>query len=107
MASLNSTVSVQGATITNQQTAITTLNNNMTTAFARVAMTLDVNGYITGWETNNNGQTGDFTIRSDRFRILPPGGSGDGFYVDIDGSNRTTQYILSGGVRVVEIGWLN
>ncbi len=107
MASLTSTVSTQGATITSQQTAITTLNGNMSTAFARVAMTLDVNGYITGWETNNNGQTGDFTIRSDRFRILPPGGSGDGFYVDIDGSNRTTQYILSGGVRVVEIGWLN
>lgn len=107
MASLTSTVSTQGATITSQQTAITTLNGSMTTAFARVAMTLDVNGYVTGWETNNNGQTGNFTIRSDRFRILPPGGSGDGFYVDIDGSNRTTQYILSGGVRVVEIGWLN
>lgn len=106
-ASLSSTVSTQGATITSQQTAINTLNGNMTTAFARVAMTLDVNGHVTGWETNNNGQTGDFTIRSDRFRILPPGGSGDGFYVDIDGSNRTTQYILSGGVRVVEIGWLN
>lgn len=106
-ASLSSTVSTQGVTITSQQTAITTINNNVTTLFGRAAVTVDVNGRITGWETNNNGQVGDFTIRSDRFRVIPPGGAGsDGFYVDIDGNNRTTQYILSGGVRVVEIGWL-
>lgn len=106
-ASLSTTVGTQGVTITQQQTAITTINGNVTTLFGRAAVTLDVNGRVTGWETNNNGQVGDFTIRSDRFRVIPPGGSGsDGFYVDIDGSNRTTQYILSGGVRVVEIGWL-
>lgn len=108
VASLSTTVSTQGVTITSQQTAITTINNNVTTLFGRAAVTVDVNGRITGWETNNNGQVGDFTIRSDRFRVIPPGGAGsDGFYIDIDSSSRTTQYILSGGIRVVESGWLN
>lgn len=108
VASLSTTVSTQGVTITQQQTAITTINNNVTTLYGRAALTLDVNGRVTGWETNNNGTVGDFTIRADRFRVIPPGGAGsDGFYIDIDSSNRTTQYILSGGVRVVEIGWLN
>lgn len=108
LASLQTTVSTQGVTITSQQTAITTINNNVTTLFGRAAVTVDVNGRITGWETNNNGTVGDFTIRSDRFRVIPPGGAGsDGFYIDIDSSSRTTQYILSGGIRVVESGWLN
>lgn len=106
VASLSSTVSTQGVTITSQQTAITTLNGNMTTVLGKAGVTVDVNGYVTGWSLNNNGNTGNMTIRSDRFRVVPPSGSGDGFYVDIDGSNRTTQYILSGSVRVVEIGWL-
>lgn len=105
-ASLSTTVSTQGVTITSQQTAITTINNNVTTLFGRAALTVDVNGRITGYEINNNGTTGSFTIRSDRFRVLPPSGTTDGFYIDIDGSNRTTQYIRSGSVRVVELGWL-
>ena len=106
-ASLSTTVSTQGVTITSQQTAITTIEGNVTTLFGRAGVTVDVNGNVTGWEINNNGTTGDFTIRSDRFRVIPPGGSGsDGFYIDIDGSNRTTQYILDSGVRRVEIGWL-
>lgn len=106
MASLSSTVSTQGATISSQQVAINTLNGNVTTAFARAALTLDVNGYVTGWETNNSGQTSDFTIRSDRFRLLPPGGSGDGWYFDRDAQGRMVQYLLSGSVRVFEAGYL-
>lgn len=106
-ASLSSTVSTQGVTITSNSTAITTLNGNVTTLFGRAAVTVDVNGRMTGWEINNNGTVGDFTIRSDRFRVLPPSGTTDGFYIDIDGSGRTTQYIKSGSVRVVELGWLS
>ena len=90
-----------------QATAIGAVQGNVTTLFARASLTVDVNGRITGWEINNNGTVGDFTIRSDRFRVLPPSGTTDGFYIDIDGSGRTTQYIKSGSVRVVELGWLS
>ncbi len=73
-ASLSTTVSTQGVTITSQQTAITTINNNVTTLFGRAALTVEVGGVITGWETNNNGATGDFKIRADRFQIVTAAG---------------------------------
>ncbi|GEM_PF-2107601 len=105
-ASLSTTVQTQGVTISTQQTAITQVQGNITTLFGRWGLEIDVNGYVSGMVLNNNGQRADLTIRSDRFRVLPPGGNGaDGFYVDIDAQGRTTQYILSGGVRVAEFGW--
>ena len=56
----------------------------------------------------NNGPVVDLTIQSNRLKMIPPGGNGsDGKYIVIDGNGRTTDYILSGGVRVVEIGWIN
>ncbi|TXG77754.1 hypothetical protein E6Q11_02235 [Candidatus Dojkabacteria bacterium] len=74
VATLNSTVSTQGVTISSQQTAITTLNGNVTTLFGRASVKVDVNGRVTGWETNNNGTTGDFIIHADNFQIVKPGG---------------------------------
>lgn len=73
-ASLSSTVSTQGVTITSQQTAITTIEGNVTTLFGRAGVKVDVNGRMTGWETNNNGQTGNFIIHADYFAIEKPGG---------------------------------
>ncbi len=73
-ASLSSTVSTQGVTVSQHSTAITTINNNVTTLFGRAALTVEVGGVITGWETNNNGATGDFKIRADRFQIVTAAG---------------------------------
>lgn len=74
VATLSSTVSTQGASITSSQIAITNLEGDMAVSFARVALRLDVNGYVTGWETNNNGTTSDFTIVADNFSIIKPSG---------------------------------
>ncbi|KFG91731.1 Phage tail protein [Sphingobium herbicidovorans NBRC 16415] len=104
--SVTATVNGHTVSITNQSVAIGTAQGDITTLFGRAALTVDVNGRITGYEIDNNGTVGSFTIRSDRFRVLPPSGTTDGFYIDIDGSNRTTQYIRSGSVRVVELGWI-
>jgi hypothetical protein len=106
VSSVTATVNGHTTTITSQSSAIASAQGNITTLFGRAALTVDVNGRITGYEIDNNGTVGNFTIRSDRFRVLPPSGTTDGFYIDIDGSNRTTQYIRSGSVRVVELGWL-
>jgi len=95
------------ASINQQASVLVDVQGSITTIFAKWGIELDVNGWVSGILLNNNGQRADLTVRSDRFRVIPPGGSGaDGFYIDIDGSARTTQYILSGSVRVVEIGWL-
>ncbi|MBV2150192.1 hypothetical protein KRZ98_18310 [Sphingobium sp. AS12] len=74
LSSLTSTVSGQGVTITNQQTAINTATNKANQALGRAAVTVDVGGRMTGWETNNNGATGNFKIHADNFSIEKPGG---------------------------------
>ncbi len=106
-ASLSTTVSTQGVTITQQQTAITTINNNITSIMGRWGVEIDANGYVSGIALNNNGARADFTIRADRFKMIPPGGNGsDGKYITVDSSGRTTEYILFNGIRVIEEGWI-
>ncbi len=95
-ASLSSTVSTQGVTITNQATAITTLQGNVSTLFAQVGVTLDVNGYVTGWKANNNGTSGSFIISADYFQILKPGG---GARTEYSGGNWRV-YNSSGTLKV-------
>lgn len=44
---------------------------------ASYSIALDVNGYITGWVFNNDGSTGTFDVRADRFSVTnPSGGAG-------------------------------
>ena len=105
-ASLSSTVSTQGVTISTNSTAISTLNGNVATLFGRWGFEIDVNGYVSGMVQNNNGQRAATIFRSDQFGVRPPGGTTDGYYIEFDGAGRTTQYIRSGNVRVVESGWL-
>ena len=105
--SMTITINGHTASITNQSELIGTVQGNVTTLFGRAALMLDVGGRAYGYEINGTPVAGGVTFRSDTFRVLPPTGTTDGFYIDIDGSNRTTQYIRSGSVRVVELGWLS
>jgi hypothetical protein len=40
---------------------------------ARYGVSLDVNGYVTGFVQNNDGVSGTFTVLTDRFAIVQPG----------------------------------
>lgn len=44
------------------------------TYFAAYTLTLDVNGYITGFKSENDGTTSLFEVRADLFRLTQPGG---------------------------------
>lgn len=55
--------------IGNQADAITGLQ-------AQWSVTLNVNGYVSGLATNNNGKTADFAVLADRFWIASPGSTG-------------------------------
>lgn len=105
IASLNTTVSAQGVTISNHTTAINTNTGNITTAFARAALTLDVNNYVTGWEINNNGTTSDFKIRADRFTIA----NGTGTPFEVIGSQIYMKNILvrNAQIDVLSVGTSN
>lgn len=104
-ASLNDTVGVQGVTITNHTSALATHAGNISTLFGRAGVKVDVGGRVTGWETNNNGQTGDFKIHADFFSIEKPGGGARMEWL-VDGSNRPTLRVDDGSGNVCEMGYL-
>ncbi len=106
-ASLSSTVSTQGVSISTQATAISTLQSNVTSLFAKWSLELDVNGYVSGMVTNNNGTRADLTLRMDKVKMVTPSGLGGYWQVIFDGQGRPTQTIGddSSGVTI-EIGYL-
>lgn len=91
----------QGSVMTaySNEAAVTTISETVTSvdgkanqALARAAVQLDVNGYVSGWEMANNGQTGSMTINADRFQIVRPGGGPrteyrNGLWIVTDGSS--------------------
>ncbi|MDG2512461.1 hypothetical protein P7B04_07090 [Sphingobium yanoikuyae] len=106
-ASLSSTVATQGASISSQATAITTLNGNVATLFAKWSLELDVNGYVSGMVTNNNGTRADMTLRMDKVKMVTPSGLGGYWQVTFDSQGRPTQTIGDDASGVtIEIGYL-
>jgi len=98
-ASLSSTVSTQGVTVSQNSTAITTLNSNVSSLMGRWGVEIDVNGYVSGVTTNNNGTRADFTIRADKFAIVSPGGGARTEY-----SNGNWRVYNAAGVLKVQLG---
>lgn len=54
--------------------SVNTLSSAVNGLSARYGVSLNVNGHITGFIQNNDGETGDFTIVADRFAIVAPNG---------------------------------
>lgn len=54
-------------------TRVDTQDGKLTNIEAKWNVTLDVNGYISGVESINNGSQATFTVRADVFRIISPG----------------------------------
>lgn len=83
---------IYSAAMMTMSTSAQQLATGQTMLLARAAMTLDVNGYVTGWEVNNNGTTGDFIIHANNFRIVTPGNTpqtpfaltGNNLYINAD-----------------------
>lgn len=48
------------------------------TLLAKYGVTLNSNGYVTGFSQNNNGTTGTFKILADKFTIIDPAAAGSG-----------------------------
>lgn len=76
-----SEVAAQAAQITSLQTSVdgnnatvATLASSVSGLEGRYGVTIDVNGYVTGFVQNNDGTTGSFDILADRFSIVSPNG---------------------------------
>jgi len=101
-ASLNSTVSTQGVSISQNITAISTAQNGVNTLMGKAGITLDVNGYITGWALNNNGSSGNMVINADSFSIVKPGGGARTEY-----NNGAWKVFDASGIKRVQLGNLD
>jgi hypothetical protein len=64
--SLSTTLNGHTSTINTQQTSINGI-------LAKYSVTLDVNGYVTGFSLINNGSSGSMRVRADRFIVGFPG----------------------------------
>jgi hypothetical protein len=95
-ASLSSTVSTQGVTVSQQQTAITTINNNITSLLGRYVVGVDAGGRWTGLEINGTPVAGGVKIHADYFSIEKPGG---GARTEFSGGNWRV-YDANGTLRV-------
>ena len=80
--------------ITANANAITTANGDISTLEAKYGVTLNVNGYVTGFAQNNDGSTGSFVILADKFAIVDP--SGD------PSETEFTPFSVSGGVVTMQ-----
>ncbi|MEA3543239.1 MAG: hypothetical protein U9R77_14125 [Pseudomonadota bacterium] len=76
-ASLSSTVAAQGVSISSQATAISAIEGNVTSLFARAAVTISAGNVITGWENSTNGSVSSFKIQADIFEVVPSNPSGE------------------------------
>ncbi|CAN5319242.1 hypothetical protein BH11PSE5_BH11PSE5_20870 [soil metagenome] len=77
--SITTTVAVQGVTVSQNQVAIGTLNGQVATLFGRWSAVIDVGGYVSSLEANNNGSTASWKFRTDELVIEDAGNPASGF----------------------------
>jgi hypothetical protein len=63
---------IQTVTIPNVQADADAAQADADTALAKYGVTLDVNGYISGFIQNNDGQSGNFVVLADKFAVVTP-----------------------------------
>lgn len=91
VSSLTSTVNGVSASVTAEASARVAADN---TLLAKYGVTLNSNGYITGFSQNNNGTTGSFKIIADEFKIINPNNASGQAGVEVFG--------VSGGYATIK-----
>lgn len=73
-AALASSLSLVNTTVAGHTATIATQASSINGLEARYGVSLNVNGYITGFVQNNSGTSGSFAIMADVFSVVDPGG---------------------------------
>lgn len=71
-AALANDISVVSTTANNNTASVSSLSSSVNGLQAKYGVSLDVNGYVTGFLQNNDGTSGSFTIVADKFAIVDP-----------------------------------
>jgi hypothetical protein len=67
-------IQLVSTTVSGHTASIGTLSQSVNGVLARHGVSLDVNGYVTGYVQNNDGKTGSFVILANRFAVVDPNG---------------------------------
>jgi hypothetical protein len=82
ISTVSATVDGHTTSISTNASAIATTESDVTSLEAKYGVTLNVNGYITGFIQNNSGSSGEFVILADKFAVVDPSGdAGEPEYV--------------------------
>jgi len=71
---LSQSIQVVNSQVGNLQASVATLSQSIDGVKARYGVSLDVNGYVTGFVQNNDGRSGSFVVLANRFAIVDPNG---------------------------------
>lgn len=71
---LSSSISTVSTTLGTLSSSVSTLSSSVGGMAAKYGVSLDVNGFVTGYVQNNNGSSGSFVVVANRFAIVDPGG---------------------------------
>jgi hypothetical protein len=96
---LSSQITTVSTSLNGLTATVNTLSSSVDGIAARYGVSLDVNGYVTGFVQNNNGTTGTFDILADKFRIAIPGSLPvQVFAVEAGGVKINGNLIVSGSI---------
>jgi hypothetical protein len=100
------------------ESSISSTNQVVAGISARAGVSLNVNGYVTGWIANNNGSSGSLVVVQDRFAVVHPNGGApivpfevsNGWLIapriragDVYANTITTNHLIVGGVTTEKI----
>jgi predicted phage tail protein len=91
-----SQISSLSSTVNGNTTSINSISSTVNGLQGKVGVTINANGYITGYAMNNNGQVGTFDILADKFRVINPSGSGN--LMEYSGGNLNVSGIIQGSL---------
>lgn len=98
---LSTSINTVSTNVGNLTATVSTLSSSVDGVRARYGVSLDVNGYVTGFVQNNNGSSGTFDILADRFRVTIPGQTPRTvFDVTAQGISLNSNVIINGNLVV-------
>lgn len=97
---LSSSITTLTSTVNGNTASISTLQSSVNGLSAKYGVSLDVNGYVTGFVQNNNGTSGTFTILADKFSVVAPAGGTPvtPFTVTADGVQINGSLVVNGSI---------
>jgi hypothetical protein len=96
---ISSNVTTLTTTVSGHTSTLSTYGTSINGLQAKYGVTLDVNGYVTGFSQNNGGTSGEFTILADNFNVVMPGVAAvTPFSVDSGGVKINGNLMVSGSI---------